>query len=59
MYGAVAGGGLIITGGAVIGGTIIEDFGTGGVEMPEDPVTIGIGGGLIWKGFQLRVGAGT
>jgi hypothetical protein len=44
-------GGIIIGGGVIIG-TIIEDVFTGGVGLVDDPVTIGIGIGIIRGGFQ-------
>ena len=47
--------GAAIIAGRAFGGTILEDVGTGGVGI-YDPVTIGVGGGLIWKGWQILVG---
>jgi RHS repeat-associated protein len=50
-------GGLAILGGALlIGGTIAEDVGTGGVGILDDPVTIGGGTAAIRAGWALVFG---
>ncbi|WP_084757225.1 RHS repeat-associated core domain-containing protein [Clostridium sp. DMHC 10] len=44
---------LMIGGGALlIGGTLIEDVGTGGAGIADDPFTLSSGGGLIIRAFD-------
>lgn len=39
---------LPILGGAIIAGTLLEDFLTGGLGVVDDPATIALGGSLIF-----------
>lgn len=46
-------GGLIIGATVVATATIVEDVGSGGVGMVDDPITLGIAGGMVRQAFAL------
>ncbi|GFP75392.1 DUF6531 domain-containing protein [Clostridium fungisolvens] len=50
-YGALARTGLVIAGGALIVGTLVEDVLTGGAGAADDVPSLGFGWGLITKAF--------
>jgi RHS repeat-associated protein len=53
----VAGGGLILAGLLLVGGSVLEDFFTGGLGLADDPPSFAVGGGLIYRGGAILVGA--
>jgi len=52
-YAQIAGNaGLVLAGTALVVGTIVEDVGTGGVGIADDPATLTGGGALVLKGAE-------
>lgn len=45
---------MVITGGVlIIAGTLVEDVFTGGLGIADDPLTIGLGWGLLATAFSF------
>jgi hypothetical protein len=57
-WGGVIGAGLVIVAGAIVVGTLVEDFFTAGAGIADDPISFGAASGFAVRGWaMIRAGA--